>query len=90
MLGETAEVATSRSTHMSNEQDTVLEVQGMTCPSCIRHVSSALTELEGVGKVDVKLREGIVIVKHDSTQAPVTQLIETLDEAGYASKQRSL
>ena len=75
---------------MSNEQDTTLEVQGMTCPSCIRHVSSALTDLEGVGKVDVKLRDGIVIVRHDSTQAPVTQLIETLNEAGYASKQRSL
>ncbi len=75
---------------MSNEQDTILEVQGMTCQSCIRHVSSALTDLDGVGKVDVKLRDGIVIVKHDSTQAPVTQLIETLNEAGYASKQRSL
>ena len=75
---------------MSEEQDTILEVQGMTCPSCIRHVSSALTDLEGVGKVDVKLRDGIVIVKHDSNQAPVTQLIETLNEAGYESKQRSV
>ena len=75
---------------MGNEKDTILEVQGMSCPSCIRHVSSALTELEGVGKVDVKLRDGIVIVQHDASQAPVTQLIETLNEAGYASKQRAL
>lgn len=75
---------------MSNEQDTILEVQGMSCPSCIRHVSSALTELEGVDKVDVKLRDGIVVVKHDRAQAPVAQLIETLDEAGYASKLRQM
>ena len=75
---------------MSIEQDTILEVQGMTCPSCIRHVSSALTDLDGVGKVDVKLRDGIVVVKHDATQAPVTQLIEALTDAGYVSKQRSL
>ena len=75
---------------MSNEQHTILEVQGMTCPSCIRHVSSALTELEGVGTVDVKLRDGLVVVKHDATQAPIDQLIETLNEAGYASKQREL
>lgn len=73
---------------MSNEQDTILEVQGMSCPSCIRHVTSALTELEGVGKVDVKLREGLVIVKHDTEQAPIADLIETLGEAGYVSKQR--
>ena len=75
---------------MSNEQHTILEVQGMTCPSCIRHVSSALTELEGVGTVDVKLRDGLVVVKHDATQAPIDQLIETLNEAGYASKQREV
>ncbi len=73
---------------MSNEQDTILEVQGMTCPSCIRHVSSALTDLDGVGQVDVKLRDGVVVVKHDASQAPVSQLIATLDEAGYVSKQR--
>ncbi len=75
---------------MSNERTTILEVQGMTCPSCIRHVSSALTQLEGVGTVDVKLRDGLVVVKHDATQAPIDQLIATLEEAGYASKQREL
>lgn len=75
---------------MSNEHDTILEVQGMTCPSCIRHVSSALTDLEGVGKVDVKLRDGLVVVKHDANQAPVAQLIEALVDAGYVSKQRQV
>ena len=75
---------------MSNEQDTILEVQGMTCPSCIRHVSSALKELDGVGAVDVKLRDGLVLVKHDATQAPIDRLIAALDEAGYASKLRQV
>ncbi len=73
---------------MSKEQDTILEVEGMTCPSCIRHVTSALTEVEGVGKVDVKLRDGLVVVKHDQAQAPVADLIAALGDAGYASKQR--
>ena len=75
---------------MSNERDTILEVQGMTCPSCIRHVSAALTELEGVAAVDVKLRDGLVVVKHDATRAPIDQLIAALNEAGYASKQRQV
>ena len=75
---------------MSNERDTILEVEGMTCPSCIRHVSSALKELDGVGAVDVKLRDGLVVVKHDATQAPIDQLIAALDEAGYASKPREV
>lgn len=75
---------------MSNEQDTILEVQGMTCPSCIRHVTTALKDLDGVGAVNVKLREGVVLVKHDLTQAPITRLIDALADAGYESKQRQV
>ena len=73
---------------MSNEKDTILEVEGMSCPSCIRHVTSALSDIDGVDKIDVKLRDGLVIVKHDKTQAPIGQLIGALGEAGYASKER--
>ena len=72
---------------MNAQQDTILEVQGMACPSCIRHIDEALGGLDGVAKIDVKLRDGVVLVKHDAT-LPITQLIETLEEAGYASKQR--
>lgn len=71
-------------------QDTILEVQGMTCPSCIRHVSSALSEVPGVRTVEVKLRDGLVVVAHDPAQAPIGQLIEALGDAGYESKQRAL
>lgn len=74
---------------MTPPQDTILEVQGMSCPSCIRHISSALAELDGVGAVDVKLRDGIVVVNHDAARASVTQLIAALDEAGYPSRQRA-
>jgi copper chaperone len=73
---------------MSKEQDTILEVQGMSCPSCIRHVTSALTDVEGVDKVEVKLRDGLVVVHHDTKQAPIAQLIDALGEAGYVSKPR--
>ncbi len=75
---------------MSTEQDTILEVQGMSCPSCIRHVTSALSALDGVGKVDVKLRDGLVIVNHDHARAPIARLIDALGEAGYVSKQRAV
>jgi copper chaperone len=75
---------------MSSERDTILEVQGMTCPSCIRHVTSALEDLEGVGSVRVQLRDGLVVVKHDTAQAPIAELIDALADAGYASKQRQV
>jgi copper chaperone len=70
---------------MTKQRETVLSVEGMTCPSCIRHVDQALKELEGVSKVDVRLREGKVVVNHDEASAPVHCLVEALSEAGYAS-----
>jgi copper chaperone len=69
-----------------NNKDTLLEVQGMSCPSCIRHVNAALAELDGVTKVEVRLRDGTVLIQHDPTAAPVKSLIEALSEAGYESK----
>lgn len=75
---------------MSEVEDTILEVEGMTCPSCIRHVTSALEEVDGVGAVDVKLRDGLVVVKHDAAQAPVEELVDALADAGYTSRPRAV
>jgi copper chaperone len=66
-------------------QETVLDVMGMTCPSCVRHVDAALAELDGVAKVEVRLREGKVLVQYDPTTVSVEALIEALREAGYDS-----
>lgn len=73
---------------MSNPKNTILEVQGMTCPSCIRHISEALGEVDGVAQVDVKLRDGIVVVAHDVAQAPIDRLIDAVRDAGYESQAR--
>lgn len=73
---------------MWNDDDTTtttLEVEGMSCASCIRHVTAALTALEGVDTVEVKLREGRVVVLHASKVAN-RQLVEALRGAGYEAR----
>ncbi|WP_437934480.1 heavy-metal-associated domain-containing protein [Sorangium sp. So ce341] len=64
-------------------KETTLKVDGMSCPSCIRHIDSALRELGGVDKVDVRLREGTVVVQHDPASVPVDALVEAVRGAGY-------
>lgn len=70
---------------MEMQNETLLDVMGMSCSSCVRHVSQALGPLPGVSKVEVQLEDGKVRVQHDPTQTPVQRLIEALDAAGYES-----
>jgi copper chaperone len=71
---------------MKQQRETVLNVEGMTCPSCVRHVDHALRDLEGVTQVDVNLRQGEVRVRHDESEAPLSALVDALAEAGYPSR----
>lgn len=62
---------------------TVLDVTGMSCASCVRHVSGALVALPGVSHVDVALNEGRALVEHDPSRTSVEQLISAVVDAGY-------
>ena len=68
-----------------NNKEIVLDVMGMTCPSCVRHVNAALGDVEGVNNVEVRLRDGKVVVDYDPAQVEVHTLLEALSEAGYES-----
>lgn len=65
-------------------KSTVLDIEGMTCSACVRHVEQALQGLDGVEKLDVKI--GKVRVDHDVAKATPQQLIEAIAEAGYAAR----
>lgn len=64
--------------------ETILNVAGMTCGACIRHIQSALAPL-GVERATVDLRQGTVTVRHDDRTAPVGLLIDAIGRAGYAA-----
>lgn len=59
-----------------------LQVKGMTCGACVRHVSQALGAIVGVEAVDVDLDSGQVRV-HGSPDSTI--LLTVLDHAGYSS-----
>ncbi len=61
-----------------------LDVQGMSCSGCVKHVSKALQAVPGVDAVAVDLASGHVKV---TTSAPVTSasLIAALKDADYVA-----
>jgi len=62
---------------------TLLQVQGMTCGACVRHVTNALSTVAGVDAVEVDLQSGQVRVDGNAEHAA---LIAALDEAGYPAQ----
>lgn len=68
---------------------TTLEVEGMTCGSCVRHVGDALRSVPGVASVEVNLREALAVVRHDDGVAPVERLIAALEAEGYPTHSES-
>ena len=62
-----------------------LEVQGMSCGSCVKHVTQALQPLTGVSGVEVDLQSGHVRVSGEFPQGSAS-LVSALTAAGYPAK----
>lgn len=62
--------------------ETIYTVRGMTCDHCVHAVTSALTQLAGVGTVEVDLDSGRARV---ISEAPLDERLvrAAVDEAGY-------
>ena len=59
-----------------------LEVQGMSCDSCVKHVTQALKPLTGVSSVEVELQSGHVRVSGEFPQGS-DAMVTALSAAGY-------
>lgn len=73
---------------MNTMKTSVLEIEGMTCGSCVRHVGEALRSIDGVEAADVNLREGAAEIRHDPVRAPVSLLIDSLKAEGWPAAPR--
>ncbi|SDO53380.1 Copper chaperone CopZ [Pseudomonas arsenicoxydans] len=66
---------------------TELQVEGMSCGSCVKHVNAALQPLAGVGEVTVDLASGRVKVTGNTDS---DDLLSALKEAGYPASVRAV
>lgn len=63
--------------------ETTLKVTGMTCNHCVQAVEGALTELTGVERALVDLKENSVAVQYDESAVTVAQMTEAIEDQGY-------
>ena len=69
---------------MESEMETkTLMISGMTCGMCVKHVTHALTELEGVMDVKTDLESGSAEVTFAPDETGLAAFKEAVAEAGY-------
>jgi len=61
-----------------------LEVKGMTCGNCVKHVREALLAIAGVQTADVNLETGTAVVSGDNISD--ASLIEAISDQGYEAQ----
>jgi Cu+-exporting ATPase len=65
------------------EKQITFPVEGMTCASCVNHVSRALSKVPGVADAQVNLATEKATVTFGNGDVPLPQLVEAVHDAGY-------
>ena len=69
-------------------QTVTLAVPGMTCAACPITVKKALSEVDGVRKVEVRFEKHEAVVSYDNAKTNVKALTDATANAGYPSSVR--
>lgn len=70
--------------HHTHEMD--LEIEGMTCASCVRRVETAIQKVPGVESAQVNLATEKARVLLNSQQSSQTEVVAAIEKAGYKVK----
>ncbi|MCG9895785.1 MAG: heavy-metal-associated domain-containing protein [Fimbriimonadaceae bacterium] len=62
-----------------------LQVSGMSCQNCVRHVREALLSVPGVASAEVSLEAGSAEIVHED--ADIQAMIAALEDEGYPAAQ---
>src|SRR3954452_25354560 len=76
----TAQLTTELKT---DDIETILPIEGMTCASCVRRVEKALAKVEGVHEANVNLATEQATVRFDPAMAGRDEFRRAIEMAGY-------
>ena len=68
---------------MFGNQKVTLQIEGMPCQHCVQTVTEALKSLAGVRSVKVNLSQDQAVVKFAAKQVEVSQMKDTVNQAGF-------
>lgn len=65
-------------------QKAVMQLETLTCPSCIKKVESALGNVKGVAEVKVLFNASKAKVEFDGAHVSADELQKAIEKLGYA------
>ncbi|CAB4481709.1 unnamed protein product [Rhizophagus irregularis] len=63
--------------------DKVIPINGMTCQSCVRSITNAVSSLSGILNITVSLENNEASVSFDSNKITLSTIIETIEDCGF-------
>ncbi len=60
-----------------------LDIEGMTCASCVAHVEKAIKTLPGISSATVNLASEKATVSYDTQSADIQAIIKSISDSGY-------
>jgi Cu+-exporting ATPase len=64
---------------------TMLDIEGMTCASCVRRIEKAVLKLDGVEDARVNLATEVASITFTPSQVALDQILAAVSRAGYAA-----
>src|SRR2546429_9228925 len=61
----------------------VIPIRGMTCQSCVRSITNAVSSLSGISNIVVSLEDNEATVSFDSSKIIKSTIIETIENCGF-------
>ncbi|WP_457648278.1 heavy metal translocating P-type ATPase [Profundibacter sp.] len=86
---ETLTTALSDAGYPAATQEVTLEIEGMSCASCVGRVDKALAAADGVLDVSVNLATETATIRYASKATDVATLIKIATDSGYPAKVKS-
>lgn len=64
-------------------ETTVINVEGMSCEHCVRAITTAVGDLDGVDEVAVDLAKMTATVTYDIEKVSLGKIIDEIEDQGY-------
>ena len=66
-----------------------IDIDGMTCISCVRSIEACLSDVKGIKTSDVSLSDNCALVVIDSSIVNVQQICDAINSCGFVAKTRA-